>query len=255
MSRANTAAHDAGPSMSTPETLAGVFFEPSATFDALRRRPRFLVAALIVVGLFVAFYFLFTQRLGAERVVRSQVEVQAPDADPAQREQQAQMMLSPVVRAVSVASFPLVFAVMFAGGAGLYLLGVTLVGKSLSYRQALSVWVYSTLAPFVLMTLGNVLVLFVSPPDDTASIGQAANRMNLVHANPGVLVDATARPALATALGAFDLLAFYGLFLAAVGLRRVARLPAGSAWGVVLVIYLIAVLARTGLAAAFNRPF
>lgn len=255
MSQTNTAAHDAGPSMSTPETLTGIFFEPADTFDALRRRPRFLVAALISVALFVGFYFLFLQRLGAENVVRAQVEVQAPDADPAQREQQVQMFLNPVVRAITVASFPLVFAVMFAGGAGLYLLGVMLVGKSISYKQALSVWVYSTFPPFVLAVLGSVVVLFVSPPDDRAAIAQAANRLNLLHANPGVLVDATARPALATALGALDLLAIYGLFLAALGLRRVARLSSGSAWGVVLALYLLAVLVRTGLAAALNRTF
>ena len=29
-----------GPEMSTPETLTGIFFEPSRTFEALRARPR-----------------------------------------------------------------------------------------------------------------------------------------------------------------------------------------------------------------------
>jgi CHASE1-domain containing sensor protein len=37
--------------MSTAETLTGIFFEPSRTFEALRARPRFLVAALILLAL------------------------------------------------------------------------------------------------------------------------------------------------------------------------------------------------------------
>lgn len=250
---ANTPAPAGAPAMSTPSTLANIFFEPSATFDALRERPRFLVAALIILALFVTFYFLLTQKLGLETMARAQIEAQTPDMDPAQREQQIQMVSSPVVRAITIASFPLVFAAIFAGGAGLYLLGVTMAGKAISYKQALSVWVYSSFAPFVLAMIGNVLVLFISPPDDNAAIAQAANRMNLVHANPGVLVDATASPVLATALGALDLFAFFGLFLAALGLRRVARLSRGAAWGVVIAVYLFAVVIRIGMAFAFGR--
>ena len=33
--------------MSTPETLTGIFFEPSRVFEALRQRPRFLAAGII----------------------------------------------------------------------------------------------------------------------------------------------------------------------------------------------------------------
>jgi hypothetical protein len=253
MVESNAAPAGNAPEMSTPATLSSILFEPSATFDALRHRPRFLVAGLVIVALFLGFYFLFTQTLGPETVARAQMEAQTPDMDPAQRERRLQVMTSPLVRAITIGSFPLVFAALFAGGAGLYLLGVTVMGKSITYKQALSVWVYSTFPPFLLAMIGNVVILLVSPPDDDAAIAQAANRMNLVHANPSVLVDATARPVLATALGAFDLLAFFGLFLAALGLRRVARLSSGSAWAVVLAVYVCGVLARVGMAAAFGR--
>jgi hypothetical protein len=255
MSQANFSPSDAvgGTPMSTPSTLTNIFFDPSETFDALRQRPRFLVAALIIVALFFLFFLLFTQKFGAETVARAQIEAQSPDATPEQREQQLQMATNPAVRAISIGAFPVVFAVIFAGGAGLYLLGVTLMGGALRYKQALSVWVYSTFPPFLLATLGSLIVLFISPPDDSASIAQAANRMNLVQANLSVLVDGAARPVLATALSAFDLLAFYGLFLAALGLRRVARLSNGSAWAVVLAVYLLGVLVRIGLAGVFGR--
>jgi len=37
--------------MSTPQTLTSIFFEPGRTFEALRSRPRFLIAGLILLVL------------------------------------------------------------------------------------------------------------------------------------------------------------------------------------------------------------
>jgi len=54
-------------------------------------------------------------------------------------------------------------------------------------------------------------------------------------------------------LSQFDLLSFYGLFLAALGLRKVAKLSSGAAWGVVISLWLIKVLLRIGSAAIFGR--
>jgi hypothetical protein len=46
-------------------------------------------------------------------------------------------------------------------------------------------------------------------------------------------------PVLVAVLSQFDLLRFYGLFLAAIGLRKLGKISSGSAWGVVLGFYLI----------------
>src|SRR5687768_855401 len=76
-----------GPSMTTAETLSGIFFEPSSTFEALRARPRFLIAALITLAAFMIFYVLFFQRLGYENIIRAQMQTRAPDMSPEQVEQ------------------------------------------------------------------------------------------------------------------------------------------------------------------------
>ena len=236
------------PLMSTPETLSNIFFEPGRTFDALRWRPRFLVAGIIIALSVMAFTFLLYQRIGFENMVRQAIEASPRTAEmPAeQREQIITMQTGTVFKTIAYLSPLIGVAIFIAAGAALNLLGAMAMGKGISYKQALSLYVYSSLPPAVLIMVANILLLFLKSPD---SIDAATAQRGLVHANLGILIDGAARPVLATALGAFDLFAFYGLFLAATGLRKVARLSSGSAWAIVLVIWLLGVVIRLALAA------
>ena len=141
---------------------------------------------------------------------------------------------------------------MLALGGGLYLLGTMAMGGSVSYKQALSVWTYASLPPSVLLMLGNILMLFLRSRDD---IDPLKDNRGLMQGNPGVLVDGTTQPILATALSAIDVFSIYGLFLAALGLRKVSRLSAGAAWGIVLTIWLFGIVFRILLASITGRPF
>ncbi len=239
------------PTMSTPETLTGIFFEPERTFDSLRERPRFLVAGLVMVVVFMAFYLFYLQRVGYENLITAETEVNAqknPDMSDENKQQARDIQLKPFVKAIRYATPPIGFVIVFAAGAAIYLLGVIMMGKSMTYKQALAVWVYSGLPPLVLMMLANIVLLLVRPPDPTDYDAVASGLRGLVHANPGAFMSSAASPVLVTILGALDLFAFYGLFLAALGLRRVARLSAGSAWAIALVIWLIGVIARIVIA-------
>ncbi len=240
-----------GPDMSTVQTLTSIYFEPGDTFEALRVRPRFLIAGIITVLAFMAYYATFVSRVGAENIARSQAEA-GGNASPEQVEQAVAMQTSPIVKAVTYASFPVVFAVLFAAGTGLYLLGVTLMGKSITFKQALSVWVYSSYPPTVVYALMNIILLFVKSADD---IDPSAINSGLARANPSLLVDTSTQPVLATILGSFDLLAFYGLFLAAIGLRKMTKLSSGSAWAVVLAIWVVGSILRIIFAVASGRAY
>lgn len=238
--------------MSTPETLSGIFFEPGRTFEALRQRPRFLIAGLLLIAVFMAYYMTFVSRIGAENVARAQILARSPDAPPEQIEQALRMQSSTIVQAITYVSFPIVFAVIFAAGAGLYLLGAMAMAKGMTYKQALAVWVYSSLPPLVIVSLINILLLFLKSKDD---IDAASINQGLARANLGILVNSKESPVLATALGSFDLFQFYGLFLGALGLRIVARLSTGAAWGIVLAIWLVGVVARLAMSAAFGQAY
>lgn len=238
--------------MSTAQTLTSIFFEPGDTFKSLRERPRFLIAGLITVIAFMAYYQTFVFRVGSEAMARAQVESQQRDATPEQIEQGVAMQNSPIVRAVTYVIFPVIFTIMFAAGAGLYLLGTMLMGKSLSYKQALSVWVYSTYPPTVIFVVINILLLFLKSADD---IDPTAFNSGIARANPSILIDTKAQPLLGTILGSFDLIQFYGLFLAAVGLKIIGKLSSGSAWAVVLAIWIVSVILRVVMSLITGQPY
>ena len=236
------------PVMSTPETLTSIFFEPGRVFEALRARPRFLVATLVMIGAILLFTGLFISKIGYENIVRASIENNPRVAEmPAdQKDQIVQQQTKPVFKSLAyIGPIIVTFIILFAGAA-LYLLGTMMMAKSISYKQALAVWAYSSLPPVLLSTLLNIVLLFIKPLDD-ADVANA--RGGLVHANLGLLVNAKASPALGTALGAIDVFALYGLFLAALGLRKVGKLSSGTAWAIVLIIWLLFVIVRVGFAA------
>lgn len=241
-----------GPQMSVGQTLTSIFFEPTRTFESLRARPRFLVAMVISIVAIMAFTVLFLQRVGYERITRAAIEnsPRAADLSPEQREQQIQMQTKPVFKIIGYVAPVIGIALFFAAGAGLYLLGTTLMGGRIGYKQALGVWTYSSLPPILLTMLLNIVLLFIKS-EDTYDIVQAS-RSGLVQANFSFLVDGKTSPAVYAILSSIDVFQFYGMFLAALGLRLVGKLSSGGAWAIVLMLFLIGVALKVGASILFG---
>ena len=229
--------------MSTAETLTGIFFEPSRTFESLRERPRFLVAGLILVVLAVIATVVLYMRVDMGQVIRDTIERSPNAAQATEAQKDMQVRAGKIVGAVVR---PAVVPFMIAGGAALYMLGVMAVGGAISYKKAVSVWTYSWLPPFVLGVLIAILVLFLKSPD-------SIDPEQIAVTNPGALLGEGSSKVLVAVLSQFDLLRFYGLFLAALGLRKVAKISSGQAWAVVLALFLIVALLRIGAAVIFGR--
>ena len=239
------------PQMSEAATLGGVFYEPGNTFEDLRRKPRFLLAGLIIIVAVTAFNAIFIQKVGFERLVRERIEsneqIRQMPAD--QRDKIIEQQSGPIAKAISYAAAPIVFVVIFLIGGLLYWLGANAMGGSAGFLHGVSVWVYSSLPPTVLFVLANLLVLMLKSVDE---IDLATAQSGLVQANPAMFINAKEMPALAAALSAFDLFAIWGWVLAAIGLQKVARLSTGAAWGVVLILGLIGVTFKVVWALAFG---
>jgi hypothetical protein len=240
------------PVMSTAQTLTSIFFEPGETFKALRVRPRFLIAGILTLLVFMGYYTAFVGRVGSENIARAAILQRNPDATPEQIEQGMRIQTSPVIKVITYVSFPVIFGILFAAGAGLYLLGTTLMGKAITFRQALSVWVYSSYPPTVVYALVNVLALFLKPADD---IDPMSLNTGVAHANLSILLDPKKQPVLATVLNSFDLIVFFGLFLAALGLKTMAKLSSGSAWAIVLTIWVVGLILRVVMATIFGQAY
>lgn len=238
------------PAMSTAGTLANIFFEPSRTFEALRARPRFVAAAVIIILLSTAITVLLFNKIDYAAFMREQI-VKSPrgaQMTPEQVDAAVRIYTGPFGK-VFIYILPLIgTAGYIAAGGALYLFGSMLMGGALRYKQALSVWAYSSFAPSVLGAVAALLVLLLTPAEDI----DPTQPGGLVRANLGLLLGHGSPRALASLLGSIDVFALYGLFLAALGLRKVGRMSSGSAWTVAAGLWLLGVLLKVGWAALFG---
>lgn len=232
-----------GSEMSTAETLTGIFFEPSRTFESLRARPRFVVAGIILVILACIVTLVLYLRVDMGQFIRERIERSPQAAQVSEAQKDMQVRVGKIFGAIVV---PGSVPVIIAGGAALYMLLTMAFGGSISYKKSLSAWTYSSLPPSVLSALVAILVLFLKSPD-------SIDPERMIVTNPGALLGEDASKVLVAALSQFDLLRFYGLFLAALGLRKIAKLSSGQAWGIVLTLWFIGALLRIASAALFNQ--
>ena len=181
--------------------------------------------------------------------MRQQMEKspRAASMTPEQKETAIKMQSGAVGKTIAYVIPVVAVAVLFSAGAGLYLLGVMAMGGVMSYKQAISVWAYSSLPPAVLGTLVGVIVLLMKPADSI----DLAHPESITQANLGVLASSTSGPIYAF-LSQMDLFQFYGLFLAALGLRKIGRISSGTAWTIVLAFFVIKVLGKVGWSAMFG---
>ena len=229
--------------MSTINTLAGIFLEPGRTFKALREWPRFLVAAVIIISALALFNVLAIERVGYENVVRTSVAAnpRLAGATDNQKEEIVHSQSSGYFKVLNYSVPVLIFVVSLIIGSAFYLLGARLADNDLSYHQSLSIWTYSGLPPTLLLMIANTIVLFLKSPNEIAF---GSSDSGLVHANLGILVNAKSSPIMQTALASIDLFAFYGLFLAVVGIRKMTQLTVGTASLIVLVVWAVFVALR-----------
>jgi hypothetical protein len=232
---------DPGPDMSTAQTLSGIFFEPGRTFEALRKRPRFLVAALIIMVLTAGVTAVLYQRVDMGQFIRDKMDRSSRSASQTEEQKEMGVKIGKIIGKVT----PLFVPFGIALGAALYLLGVMAFGGSIGYLKAVSVWTYSSLPPAVLGTIIAVLVLFLKT-------AETVDPEHLLVTNPGAFMGSESSPVLVAVLSQFDLLQFYGLFLAAVGLRKMAKISSGSAWGIVIGFHLIRAIMAIASAAIFG---
>ena len=232
------------PEMSEAATLVNIFFEPGRTFEDLRRKPRFILAIVIVSLLVTAWgfglYYKFGEK-GTRQFVQEQID-KSPQAGSMSPEQKSSaieinMMIGKVVRF----GMPILFAVVCLIGGLLYWGAAKAFGGSGGFLHGVSVFAYSALPPTVVSMIANFIVLAFKSADE---INLATSQRGVLQANPAFLIDGKASPVLATLVGTLDLFMIWGWVLAAIGLKITNRLSSGSAWAIVIIFALIGILFR-----------
>jgi len=232
------------PQMSEVATLGNVFIEPGRTFEDLRRKPRFIIATLIIALLATAYGFGLYFKVGDAGIrnfVAEQID-KSPQGSSLTGEQKdnainLQMTIQKIVRFAVPVFVVIGFAIM-----GLfYWLGAKAFGGTGNYLHAVSVAVYSSLPPTVIGMIGNFIVLIFKSVDE---IDLVASQRGLLQANLGFLIDGKSMPVLATLLSVFDLFAIWGWILATIGLQKTNKLSSGSAWAITIILALIGIAFR-----------
>jgi hypothetical protein len=257
------------PSMSAGRTLVNVFIAPARAFGSFRNVTtfspaaiRFLIAAPIIIVAVVAYNVIYPARIGPENIARAAMEASPHLArfSKEQQERALQMTQNPAFQTITIVmTFGRLVLMLLASmplGALIYWLGAMIFKSPFKYMQALLVWTYATLPPTVLWLIANTLTLFFWPPSTNVAIATGANGVFPGSLGKLFTVKAFPIPVYVVALSAIDLFEFYGLALAILGLRKVARLPWIGSFGIVIFVWLVGVgwrIAAAGLVSALVR--
>ena len=242
------------PQMSEAATLGSIFFEPGRTFEDLRRKPRFILAAVIMIVLGTTFSFLFANKIGDEgfrRFAAEQLEKSAQTQSLSTEQKQQSIEITTTAIKFTRYLLPLFIIIALALGGLFYWLDSKAMGGSASFLHGVSAWVYSSFPPTVVASIANFIILFIKPVDE---IDVATGQRGLVNANPSFFIDGAQSPVLSTLLGTFDFFLIWGWILAAIGLQKLGKISSGSAWAIVLIIALLGITFRIITALVTGTP-
>jgi len=225
--------------MSEVGTLGSIFFEPGRTFEDLRRKPRFIMAAVIIALLVMGYTIGLRYKVGEAGIrsfIAEQVDKRAPNLPADQKASQVELQMK--INNYSGYAVPIFVLIFMLIGGLFYWGGAKAFGGDGGFLHALSVFVYASFPPAVVGMIANFIIMAIKSADD---IDLALSQRSLLNANLGFFVNGHSAPVLATLLATFDVFQIWGWILAAIGLRITNRLSSGSAWAVVIIMALIGI--------------
>ena len=239
-------------SVSSISRIFGALFSPKATFESVVRRPTWLVPLLVATLISICGGIVAGHRLDWRTVVEQQIQ-KRPSAQrrieqlpPEQREQaltQQAKIIPITVYAASVVGPAIIIVVVAAVYLGVFNL---VRGVPMKFSTSMSIMAYAWM-PQVINGLLAILILCLKDP---ATI----DVQNIVASNAAVFLSDGAAQWLSTLLGAIDIFSIWVMVLMSIGYSAVnpKKLTFGKAFGTVVGVWLILLLMRVGLAAAFS---
>ena len=246
MDESDPACDAAGQGPTLFDSLAGIFLDPTTTFQRINHRPVWLIPCLALVLLAMGSSYLIVERIGSENVVRLQIEQSPLTSDMSREEKNAAIegaLESPARRFMALID-PILFPLVPLLTSGILMLILLILGHSPGFSRLFSVAIHSFWAYSVVAYTLALAVLYLS--QDPSLL----DPRNLVLSHLGVLVDQTESPVLFTLAASFDLVTFYNLFLWSLGVSIICgrRAGFGTGLGAVVVLWALWVIAKTGFA-------
>jgi len=226
--------------------LLQIFFSPAKVFDRVRERGIWFPALLAITACAVLASFVVVQSLGMETIMRKQMESNPRAMERMGPEGIAKAANSPVVKGFTYGG-PLIFTpLVLVITAALFMAGLSMTGSKLRFPQVLGATSYAWFPYSLLTLLMSALILQVSPSKEDL------NLKNLIATNAGAFLDpTTTNKSVYSFASSIDLLSFGLIAFLSYGLARVSGRSFGSCAAIVIGVWLIYVIAKSGLAAMF----
>jgi hypothetical protein len=229
--------------------IVGVIFSPKATFESIARRPTWLLPTILLCITTLGVVAAFGSRPGAWRAYMEKQVANSSRFQQLPAEQQ-QRTLDLQVKYAAIFAYPEVVVVDFllmltiaAVFWGVFSMGV---GIKLNFKTSLGITAHAWM-PFMLSGLLAIVVILLKDPS-------TIDLNNPLAADVGAYLPTGTSKALIAAGHSIDLFSFWVLALFATGFSAVApkKLSFGGALAWVVGVWLLYVLGKTGIAAAFS---
>ena len=235
-------------SMNAFARMFGALFSPGETFRDIARAPGWIVPIIVYIVLGLTIMGVFSKRVGWEGFMRKQMERNARFAQLPPDQQRAQIAqatrIAPIFGAVNIVVFNVGGTLLVAA----VLMGAFRVamGSDLRYKQSLAIVSHAYMPLAVGAVLGILIILLKDP--------QAVDLENLVSANVGAFLSEETPRWLHSLGQSLDLFSFWVIFLLATGFSAAdpKKIKTGGALGVVGGAWLLYLLVKVGLTAAFS---
>jgi hypothetical protein len=239
-------------SESSLSRIFGVLFSPKPTFESIVRRPSWILPLILIAVVSVGVIFTFSQRVGWRNFMirqdqqNSRTQKQMESMTEEQRENliSTQTKVAPIFAYVGVVVGP--FIAVLVVGAVLMLAFNLIYGTKIGFVPSLAIVSYSWV-PGIIGALLGILILFLKDPS-------TVDLEHLVASNGGAFLGDDAPKWMVTLLTAFDLFVFWNIILMAVGFSAAdpKEISFGKALATVVGVWLIYVMVKVGVAAAFS---
>ncbi|HYM09985.1 MAG TPA: YIP1 family protein [Bryobacterales bacterium] len=214
--------------------ILDVFFSPAAAMDTLARRPRFLVALLVITVVSIGVMGIAFERGVTEHGIRQKFE-----SSPRFERIPAEQREAVIDRAVHIGSYTAVVGAAVGPALGLLLTsGVLLLflmplgGLRVTLRQVMAVVTHAWL-PLSLSGLVGIPILLAKDPDQV-------DFQNIVPmANLSFLFSPTDQHKLYMAAASIDLFSLWTIALLAIGLSRLTGKSKGAVLPVILAPWIL----------------
>jgi hypothetical protein len=230
------------------QRLMGILIEPAETLQEIATRPTWLFPLILSLCLISIPTVMQTERIPREARVKAIAEQAAQFGQDAKVVEKA-LLAREESAWTKYQSVPW----LFIGGilitlliAAIFLGAFLATGCSLSFKNSMAAYCWASLPPTLVMALLAILFLFIKDPSDLNPLDPMGN----IISHLGILIEKKAHAGLYSFLSSMDFFSFWRIYLLGLGysLATYEKTSLKKSITVVIVLWLIYVLGKTGIA-------